>query len=504
MESDVCLEDCYPEPLLAIASYGLAASSRVLPTQPLSEEAWLAVLGSARSNRLTGLLCAAVEDGSLPTTCEQLNQARQLQMSMMIWAMRLEAELLAIVDLLTASALDVRVLKGSAVAHLDYPDPALRSFIDLDVLVRSEQIDRAIELFISAGFQRRHPQPRPGFDRRFSKGTTFLSPTGYELDLHRTFAQGPWGLSMDVDDLWDDDGEEFKVAGRSLRALSRPARFMHACYHAALGDWPPRLLSLRDIAQMLLVTGQNESDLRAIAARWRAEAVLAVAVSDTWHLLGIDATTRISDWAQATCRRNRMRRAWPYTDTEAGPPQRRLCPRSRPSLDCGTRPPSFMPWCYQRPSTATADTPRPSRDSDTGWPKHDADAGTAMNRIDLNIGPRCLCCWDWCWSPATSSSRLLSWRDYPMTFAAFFLVVPLLAVLSVPMLAKARRAEPDPWIGRLFTFALLAMMSMGVVHIFLSAYFVPRGLMRPCTTRRAQPSVPSSGRVILSHTWIVR
>jgi hypothetical protein len=298
MKPDVCLEDSYPEPLLAIASYGLPASNRVLPTQPLSEDAWLAVLSSARSNRLTGLLCAAVEDGSLPTTLEQLNQAHELQMSMMIWVMRLEAELLTVVDLLTASALDVRVLKGSAVAHLDYPDPALRSFIDLDVLVRSEQIDRAIELLLAAGFQRRYPQPRPGFDRRFSKGTTFLSPTGYELDLHRTFAQGPWGLSMNVDDLWDDDGEKFEVAGRSLRALSRRARFMHACYHAALGDWPPRLLSLRDIAQMLLVTGQSESDLRAISARWQADAVSAVAVSDTWHLLGIESNTRISDWAQ--------------------------------------------------------------------------------------------------------------------------------------------------------------------------------------------------------------
>ena len=36
------------------------------------------------------------------------------------------------------------------------------------------------------------------------------------------------------------------------------------------------------------------------------------------------------------------------------------------------------------------------------------------------------------------------------------------------MLAKARRTEPDPWIGRLFTFALLAMLTMGLVHIFLS------------------------------------
>lgn len=297
MESDTCLEKLYPEPLLAVASYGLAASSRVLPTRPIAEEAWLAVLESARRNRLTGLLCAAVEDGSLPATHEQMGQARQLQVSAMAWVMRLEHELLAVVDLLTASGVDVRVLKGSAVAHLDYPDPALRSFIDLDVLLRSEQIDRAVGLLTGAGFQRRHPQPRPGFDRRFSKGTTFLSPAGYELDLHRTFVQGPWGLLMDLDDLWDA-GEEFEVAGRRIRALSRPARSLHACYHAALGDWPPRLSSLRDVAQMLLVSGQDDRALRALAAHWEAEAVLAVAVSDAWSILGVAESTAASIWAQ--------------------------------------------------------------------------------------------------------------------------------------------------------------------------------------------------------------
>jgi hypothetical protein len=64
---------------------------------------------------------------------------------------------------------------------------------------------------------------------------------------------------------------------------------------------------------------------------------------------------------------------------------------------------------------------------------------------------------------------LIELANLSYRFAAFFLVVPLLVVISVPMLAKARRAEPDPWIGRLFTFALLAMMSMGVVQSLLSA-----------------------------------
>ena len=77
----MCLEECYPEPLLAIASYGLAASTRELPRRPVSTEAWLTVLDSARNHRLLGLLCAAIENGSLPGTDEQVKQARQLHLS---------------------------------------------------------------------------------------------------------------------------------------------------------------------------------------------------------------------------------------------------------------------------------------------------------------------------------------------------------------------------------------------------------------------------------------
>jgi hypothetical protein len=92
-----------------------------------------------------------------------------------------------------------------------------------------------------------------------------------------------------------------------------------------------------------------------------------------------------------------------------------------------------------------------------------------MNRINHNIGPRLPLVLGSVGVACYLLIALIELANLSYRFAAFFLVVPLLVVISVPMLAKARRAEPDPWIGRLFTFALLAMMSMGVVHILLSA-----------------------------------
>jgi hypothetical protein len=293
----LCGEDSYPLPLLAVAGFGLPGASRTFPDGPLTEESWAQLQRAAHAHRLSGLLRAAVDAGALPATEAQRQRARAAHMAATARVLALEGELVELVDLLTGAGIETRVLKGTAVAHLDYAQPAVRSFIDLDILVRPTDFDRAVHVLAGAGFVRRLAEPRPGFDRRFDKGTTLVSPTGYELDLHRTFVLGPWGVLVDIDTLWDG-GQELVVGGRTVRALSRPNRFLHACYHAALGDWPLRLASLRDVAEMLRGADHDGSALLRRASEWGVEAVVAAAVADSCRLLGLTDTGEIASWAQ--------------------------------------------------------------------------------------------------------------------------------------------------------------------------------------------------------------
>ncbi|MGH3822603.1 MAG: nucleotidyltransferase family protein [Pseudonocardiaceae bacterium] len=312
----LCGEGEYPEPLLAVAGYGLPGAGRAFPDEPLAEQAWSAVLDRAKIHRVTGPLSAATGDGALPATQEQVQQARSVHRATLLRVMMLERELVAVVELLAGGGVESRILKGSAVAHLDYHNPALRSFIDLDVLVRASDIDHAVAVLSAAGFQRTLAEPRPGFDRRFDKGMTLIPPAGFELDLHRTFVLGPWGLRVDLDQLWDE-GQEFRIGGRQLRALSGPNRFLHACYHAALGDWPLRLGSLRDVAEMLRRLDGDGASIRRLAAAWGVEAVVAAAVADSRRLLGITAAGELSDWAQRYVT-GRREEAWLALHTHAG------------------------------------------------------------------------------------------------------------------------------------------------------------------------------------------
>lgn len=301
MSRRLCPEAAYPSPLPAIAAYRLPGTGLSLPREPLAPSAWQDVVRGARRHRVTGALAATVHDGAMAATDAQLREATAEHRTAQLRVLLLERELVAIVGRLAGAGVDTRVLKGVAYARLDYPDPALRSFNDIDLLVRPDDIDRAFATMRAAGYRRTLAEPRPGFDRRFDKGMTLIPPTGYELDVHRTFVLGPWGVLVDLDELWRDGGESLTVAGHAVTALSLPYRLLHACYHAALGDWPLRLGSLRDVAELLRRVEGSASGahpVRAIAARWGVEAVLAAAVADTTRLLGLPMTGPLSSWAR--------------------------------------------------------------------------------------------------------------------------------------------------------------------------------------------------------------
>jgi hypothetical protein len=298
-----------------VAAHGLASVDLAFPASPLDPPAWHHTLATVIHERITGLLVKAVTDGALPVDPIQRGEAWLAHREAMATAVRLEQLLVRTSDLFAGAAIEYRVLKGASVAHLDYPDPALRSFGDIDVLVRPEQIDDAARVLANAGHARKFAEPRPGFDRRFGKGPCFVSPAGYEVDLHRTLAMGPYGATIRVDDLWTRS-EAIVLADRRILVLGQEERFVHACVHAALGAPVPRLSTLRDIAEML---GRplDIDRVRTLTERWRAEAVVARALSLAADVLGLAPSDGLLAWAGTYRPTARERRDLAlYTDYE--------------------------------------------------------------------------------------------------------------------------------------------------------------------------------------------
>jgi hypothetical protein len=332
----------------AVAAKGLRGSSLTLPTHALDPVEWGKLVQSVQFHRLSGLLAASVHDHDLPATPEQREQAFREHSSAMQHCLKLEADLLQIGDILEQCDVSYRVLKGSAFAHLDYPDPALRAFADVDLLVRPEQYDSAVDALTRAGFERKFTEFRAGFDRRFGKGNSFKGPGGHELDLHRTFVMGPFGLTLDLDDLWSS-ADRFQIAGRSFETLAADQRFLHACYHAAIGNARTRLGPLRDLAGMLQ-RSDNPVDVDhalALTDRWQATAVVARAVQLAWDAFALPEIPLVQ-WARQVQPSSREQRALrTYVDLDMG-----VAAQSYAALQAiqGVRAKSAFVWALLFPS----------------------------------------------------------------------------------------------------------------------------------------------------------
>jgi hypothetical protein len=209
-----------------------AASSDPESPVPVADEAWAALRSAAISERVVPALAGAVADGRLAATAEQAEDAADLWLEMMRRCLRIEGRLLWLTDALAQRGVELRVLKGPASAHLDHARPEDRQFGDLDVLVRGEDLPAVFAELEADGFQRRFPEPRRGFDQRFTKSVSFAGEV--EIDVHRTLAEGPVGHRIPVDDLWRR-AAPFEVGGVEVNALDHPERFVHACLHTISG-----------------------------------------------------------------------------------------------------------------------------------------------------------------------------------------------------------------------------------------------------------------------------
>lgn len=268
------------------------------PSVPLSDPEWAGFEAVVRAQRVQGVLAHAIEQGRWPSTARPAGRAATAHREAMASVLVLDQRLRALGPALDSAGIRWRVLKGPAIAHLDEPDPSWRVYGDLDLLVSGDDIAPTLDLLAGLGGERRYSRPSASFDRRFGKGASVPLPDGVEIDLHRTLALGPYGLALDPRVLLDLPTESFEVGGVRIEAMSRAGRFLHACYHAILGQELPRLSALRDLALTYPSDEDAAREVHHLARTFGGEAVMACAISTAASTLGWIPQGALARWAQ--------------------------------------------------------------------------------------------------------------------------------------------------------------------------------------------------------------
>ena len=207
----------------------------------------------AAMDRLGGLLNAAIEVGTVSISDPARHQVRELWHEQLVVSVMVEALAVRTADLLDAAGVTWRLTKGPALAHLDDPDPSLRPFGDVDIVVHPSS-------WVAAR-STRSPAPDASVSSPSSVPALISVSARARRSPHRT------GSRSTCTDGWRSGASEcasprtrcspgvdhVTLAGRSVPTLDGPARPLHACYHAALGGFR-HLRAHRDVAQLLMVS----------------------------------------------------------------------------------------------------------------------------------------------------------------------------------------------------------------------------------------------------------
>jgi hypothetical protein len=253
-----------------------AAAARQLRQLPLESIEWEAMPRRFVIHGLTILAAshlATVRHAVPPATWNQIHaQALAARAS----ALALVAELTRILHALEADSVDALPFKGPLLGLDAYGDLAARPFVDLDILVSPEDLDRAMATLTRLGYeaQYRFSPARDAWFRRVDGDYPMVhTGTSTLVELHGRAVSRRFGWGLPTADLWRRRAAQ-PLGDTVLPVLCDDDRFYLYVVHGAKHRWE-RLEWLASTTALLQRRGGDVSALLRPPYRHRRAVLLA-------------------------------------------------------------------------------------------------------------------------------------------------------------------------------------------------------------------------------------
>ena len=227
------------------------------------------LVGLARSVDWSRILVLAEEHGVLGHVAKRLHELDEnlvpveirkalleRHRAQVFATLRMTGELFRLLEIFAAKDIPALVVKGPVLAIQAYGDPAMRSYGDLDLLVRQSDIRRATESLLVAGYQA--AVPLSAIDAGKIPGQYLFSKPHADLlvELHNDFTLRYFPRRLTLDKYF----ERHILVGlddHKAPALAVEDHLVYTCVHGATHFWG-RLSWIADITA--LVTRQKSLD----------------------------------------------------------------------------------------------------------------------------------------------------------------------------------------------------------------------------------------------------
>ncbi len=213
--------------------------------------------------------------------------------------LRMTAELFRLLQLFATKNVPALVVKGPVLAMQAYGDPSIRSYGDLDLLVRQRDIRSATESLLAIGYQAAIPLSAIDAGRIPGQYLFSKSDTNLIVELHNDLTLRYFPRRLPLEKLFERR-ILVHLDGHEAPALAVEDELVYICVHGATHLWE-RLGWIADVAALISRQSNiNWQGVAEIAKEVEAERMLHTGLRLATDLLG----ARPPDAVLATVRRD--------------------------------------------------------------------------------------------------------------------------------------------------------------------------------------------------------
>jgi len=233
----------------------------------LSAVDWTRLLLLAEEHGVVGQLAACLNNCNAQGVPPQIHQTLvERRRILNMQTLRLTAELFRLLELFGKQGISALVIKGPALAAQAYDDPSVRTYGDLDLLVRQPDIRRATELMIASGYEA--AVSLNAIDAGKIPGQYLFTKRDSKLlvELHNDLTLRYFPQPLPIDDFFAAQ-VRVPIDAHEAPAPSVEDELVLICVHGAKHFWE-RLSWIADVAGLL--SKQTDIDWERLASTARA------------------------------------------------------------------------------------------------------------------------------------------------------------------------------------------------------------------------------------------
>lgn len=227
---------------------------------------WNCVIELAATHRVVSYIYHNLKTSfidAVPDTV--LERLRALYLHRLRRSIHIRGELPRLLQRLHDRGIEALSFKGPVLAELAYENPSLRTFTDLDVLIRPGDVEATVRTLEQAGFREKNPLPATydttwntywpwhpphGNANGYVRGDTGPGPGDLHVDIHWGLASRYFLFPLEPEELWQRRIQVPTPGGETVYTFSVEDTLLVQCMHAAK-DAYYRLRHICDIAELL-------------------------------------------------------------------------------------------------------------------------------------------------------------------------------------------------------------------------------------------------------------